>query len=68
LAERYHLRLALREHIIEQIDVWRKQRPDARFISDLEVTKILSLVSETYTKRHHEQRSHRGKNDYGEYL
>ena len=61
------MREDLHRVIIEGIDTWLEEHPEANFISELEVTKILALVSETYVKRHHAKRSKQGKNKHGEY-
>jgi hypothetical protein len=66
--ERGSKREEFREAIIAFIDQWREEHPEARFIKDIEIPKVLDVVGYEYVKRHHKTREERGKNEHGEYL
>lgn len=68
MIKRAQIREEFRESIISHIDKWREEHPEANFITDIEVPKVLDVVSNEYTNRHHKTRSERGVNEHGEFL
>lgn len=66
--EAWEIREKFREDVIAFIDRWKKLHPEASFITNHEIPKILDVVSMEFVTRHHKERAKRGLNKHGEFL